>query len=75
MVQRRPARGDPLDLEAVAPQAASEGLGDRFIVFHQEYAHRRTLVLESWGTRFGPRAIVTPGTFSRGRCRDGHEQL
>ncbi|GAP46103.1 predicted protein [Streptomyces azureus] len=73
-MQGRPARGDPLDLEAVALQAASEGLGDRFIVFHQKYAHRRTLVLESWATLSSPRAIVTPGTFSRGLCPDGHEQ-
>lgn len=45
--QGRPARGHPLDLEAVAQQAAPERFGDRFVVFHQEYAHVGTLVLES----------------------------
>lgn len=45
---RRHAKPDhPLDLEAVAPGAASEGLGDRLIVFPREYAQGRTLMLES----------------------------
>ncbi|GAA2602399.1 hypothetical protein GCM10011428_73770 [Streptomyces violaceus] len=75
MLQRGLAGGHPLDLEAVALQATSQGFGDRFIVFHQEYAHRRTLVLESWLTEVGRAAIVTPGTFSRGLCPGGHEQV
>lgn len=40
------ARGDPGHLEAVTQQSSPQGLGDRFIVFHQQYAHRRTIVLE-----------------------------
>ncbi|GHA29904.1 hypothetical protein GCM10010303_45740 [Streptomyces purpurascens] len=75
MPQRRRARGHPLDLEAVALQTTAQGFGDWFIVFHQEYAHSRTLVLESWLTGVGRAAIVTPGTFSRGLCPGGHEQL
>lgn len=39
--RRRAARGHPLDLEAVAQQSAPERFGDRLVVFHQEYAHRR----------------------------------
>lgn len=38
--QRRAARGDPGHLEAVPQESSPERLGDRLVVFHQEYAHR-----------------------------------
>lgn len=43
VAEGRAARGHPRHLEAVAEQAAAQRLGHRFIVFHQEYAHSRTL--------------------------------